>query len=106
MLFAPDATVMHYHDLDAPGFARQHFNYGRGGYLLRATCEENKVPAPGFEPVSFYLRLVGYPRHAAEPTRPARLTLLLLLSQMFNAAGYVFEAVNGLVARICRINRM
>lgn len=106
MLFAPDATVMHYHDLDASGFARQHFNYGRGGYLLRRTCEENEVPAPGFEPVSFYLRLVAYPRHGAEPTRAARLTLLLLLSQMFNAAGYVFEAGNGLVTRIFRINRM
>jgi len=105
MLFAPDATVMHYHDLDACGFARQHFNYGRGGYLLRRTCEEGKVPAPGIEPVSFYLRLVGYPRHGAESTRAVQLALLLLLSQIFNTAGYAFEAINGFTARTCRIDR-
>jgi GT2 family glycosyltransferase len=105
MLFAPDAIVMHDHDLDACGFARQHFNYGRGGYLLRRTCEENKVPVPRFESASFYLRLIGYPYHGSEPARAAQLTLVMVLSQVFNAAGYAFEAMNSLVARICRKSR-
>ena len=89
MAFASNALVYHEHHLTLRTFWRQHWNYGRGAYQFhrqRAVQQDGRVR---LEPVRFYWRLLHYPfgREAA----PWRITALLLVSQIVNAAGFFRE---------------
>ena len=92
MRFVPEAVVQHFHGMTLRAFARQHFGYGRGGYVFhrrRSGREPLRV-----EPLSFYAGLVAHPfrRRAAAGWRAVGATLLMLLSQVANVSGFFYEA--------------
>ncbi|MFO7538931.1 MAG: glycosyltransferase [Chloroflexota bacterium] len=84
--FVPDALVHHAHPLTLPRFWRQHFNYGRGAWQFR-----QRVGAVALERWGFYGRLLSYPWHVDGVQKRPLLTLLLIISQLANAAGYLRE---------------
>jgi GT2 family glycosyltransferase len=94
MSFAPEARVLHHHALDLPSFWRQHFNYGTGARRYRDRKRQRDGKAPGIEPVGFYLNLLRHPQRCSLP-RSATASLLLGLSQVANAAGFLWETLFG-----------
>jgi GT2 family glycosyltransferase len=92
MVFLPDAVVQHSHRLTLAGFVRQHFRYGRGAALFR-----REHLSRGSEGLRL---LLSFHRHwyrwLARPWReragvPAlTLTLLLLIWQAANLAGFLY----------------
>ena len=99
MVYAPAALVHHAHALDVPGFVEQHFRYGRGAYHFRKRTVSRGYQASRLEPLSFYRDLLAYPLQSAMPTGIGcfRVSLLFLLSQIANAAGFFREAFATLV---------
>jgi GT2 family glycosyltransferase len=89
--YAEDAIVDHHHAMSLAGFWRQHVNYGRGAYEFRRARRRRLAEPVPVEPLSFYLGLVRRPAHEC-PGRPS-LTLLAVLSQVANAAGFAVEAL-------------
>lgn len=91
MSYVPAAQINHAHELTLKKFWRQHFNYGRGAYhfhQLRAKRSVNKIKV---EPWSFYYNLLTYPfSHPAQQPR-LLITLLFMLSQVANVAGFFWE---------------
>lgn len=89
--YAPDALVYHRHPLTAPGFFRQHWNYGRGAFHFhRARARRGSGPVR-FEPLSFYVGLLRFPFTREGPGRGALSAALLAVSQVANVAGYAYE---------------
>ncbi len=88
LAYAPDAVVVHAQELDAAGFVRQHYGYGRGATRYRAGAPGRRVPAPGF-----YARLVrrGFREGPV-------VGGLVLGAQAITAAGVVAERLTGLGA--------
>ena len=95
MVYAPSAIVRHAHSLTIPEFARQHFRYGRGAYQFRQRIVRRGGQGPRMEPLSFYLGLLSYPLAAKSGVGAGslRISLLFLLSQAANAAGFLREAL-------------
>jgi len=91
LLVAPDAVVQHAHALSFKTFWRQQMNYGRGAYRLRKARSARGAAAMGFEPLSFYGRLVTYPIRAPRHRSALLLAALILVSQVAIVLGYVFE---------------
>jgi GT2 family glycosyltransferase len=91
MSYAPEARVNHAHVLTLRAFWRQHFTYGRGAFRFHQTRARRRSARFWIEPLAFYLRLL---RSAISPSRPWRslaLVALLLLSQIANATGLLWE---------------
>ncbi|MGH7565821.1 MAG: glycosyltransferase family 2 protein, partial [Gemmatimonadota bacterium] len=84
--YAPGAIVRHAHRLSLRGFLRQHFTYGRGAARFHRIRGSGPIP----EPASFYRELILYPWRDERRGR-ARMSALLALSQIANAAGYAWE---------------
>ncbi len=82
--YEPRALVVHRQILDAPGFWRQQFRYGRGAARFRAGARERRVARP-----SFYAGLVrrGFADGAA-------VGGLVLAAQAATAAGVVAERLS------------
>lgn len=99
LLYCPDAVVYHYHHLTLRGFCRQHFNYGRGGFRYRYLVGGGRWRQLKFEKLRFYLGLLlsGFGRLPF--SLAVRVTPLLALSQVVNAAGFLWEAARILVLR-------
>ena len=93
--YAPEVRVCHCQRLTLGGFMRQHFTYGRGAYRLRQMQAADTRRTLTFEPLAFYLRLVGHP-FAMRAPRPFRLFGLLLLSQAAGVAGFFREQLRSL----------
>ncbi len=95
MVYTPEAVVHHFHVLTYSGFLAQHFRYGRGAYAFRRRCVRSSWERVQLEPLSFYFSLLFYPLTLKSYDITARLhiTLLFLLSQAANAAGYCYEAL-------------
>jgi len=91
LLLAPDAVVRHAHALSLQTFWRQHMNYGRGSFRLRKARSSRGAAAIGFEPFSFYGRLVTYPVRAPRHRSALLLMVLMLVSQVATALGFVLE---------------
>ena len=91
LLLAPDALVQHAHALSFQTFWRQQMNYGRGAFRLRRARSSRGAEAIGFEPLSFYRRLVTYPVRAPRQRSALLLMALMLVSQMATALGFVIE---------------
>jgi len=87
---APEAIVRHEKDLDAAGFVRQFFGYGRGAYHFHA-----REPGRARATAGFYRRLPGAVR-GLDP----RTLALLGLWQAANAAGFAWEAGADAVSRL------
>jgi GT2 family glycosyltransferase len=94
MVYTPAALLYHAHSLDVSEFVQQHFRYGRGAYHFRKRTVSRGEQGTQLEPLSFYRDLLAYPLKSNRQTGVAswRISLLFLLSQMANAAGFFREA--------------
>jgi cellulose synthase/poly-beta-1,6-N-acetylglucosamine synthase-like glycosyltransferase len=88
--YAPEAVVYHAHPLTLSTLWRQHFGYGRGALRFhRARAPEGDGR---FKPdKTFYLKLLRASASHAQKSHAAHLTVLLLWSQVANAAGFFYE---------------
>lgn len=93
MRYAPEVTVTHAHPLTFRAFVRQHFNYGRGTFRYRTMQAALRDGQMSLEPLSFYLNLMRASRSVVHAKRKVQLTLLLGVSQVVNAAGFVWESM-------------
>ncbi|MDF1551810.1 MAG: glycosyltransferase [Deferrisomatales bacterium] len=91
LAYAPEAVVYHYHRLGLRSFCRQHFGYGRGAFHYHRGRSLRLGDKFRIEPFGFYLGLVGYPIRQHSIRRSLLFTVLLILSQAANAAGYFWE---------------
>lgn len=85
--FVPGAVVRHHHQLTFRRFWRQHANYGRGALHLHRILRARAAQGPRLEPLSFYLRLVGFPLRRRSRNALPRAALMLL-SQAAMTSGY------------------
>ena len=91
LVYASDAVVRHYHDLDLRSFCRQHFNYGRGAYCFHRRRVERG--AHKFEiQTSFHTKAMRYPFRRERGVKALSLWSALVLWQIANGAGFFFEA--------------
>jgi GT2 family glycosyltransferase len=90
LTYEPRAVVRHSHDLALGSLWRQHFGYGRGALRFhRAREVEGDAP---FKPdADFYKKLLRAPLSRSPKTKAARMSALLLWSQLANAAGFFYE---------------
>lgn len=89
--YVPEARVRHYHDLDAPGFWRQHFAYGRGAYRLRLARQRQGLPPLPGDPSWMRASLADYPFKEAGLRRGLALSALAFAAHAANLLGYFFE---------------
>lgn len=89
LTYAPEVVIRHAHCLDLGGFWRQHFNYGHGALGFHRSRAARRQRRSWIEPPSFYVRLAGYPMTRRRTPRAIGLALLLFLSQLANAAGFL-----------------
>jgi glycosyltransferase involved in cell wall biosynthesis len=90
MTYVPEAKVLHRHDLGFRSFCKQHLNYGRGAWHFRECKLRRGQKAPKFEPLAFYLGLVGHPWKKKQHY-PLAISALMVVSQVANATGYALE---------------
>ena len=95
MAYAPEAIVSHTHALTFQGFLQLHANYGRGTRRYRAMQAWSTGNRVQLEPLRFYLDLLRYPLCKSITNTRFSLTFLLAVSQLANAAGYLWERSNG-----------
>lgn len=90
MIYAAEVVVYHAHPLTLRTFWRQHFNYGRGAFRFhQARARRGEGP---FRPeYRFYRNLLGYPFLQPRDQRRWRIAVLLVASQIANAAGFCRE---------------
>ncbi len=88
--YAIGAVVRHEKDLDAAGFVRQFFDYGRGSYRFH-TGETGRARATA-----------GFYRALPKALRGSQASTLALLGvwQAANAAGFVWEAGADVLSRL------
>lgn len=92
LIHVPEARVYHRHPMTLIDFWRQHFRYGQGAYLFHRRTIARRSGRVRLEPISFYLRLLGYPLRKnllQTGSRRTLITALFGLSQMANSAGYL-----------------
>jgi glycosyltransferase involved in cell wall biosynthesis len=92
IFYRPDCIVGHAHSLRFASYVRQHFFYGRGAYRFHSQSTKRSSRQKRFEPLSFYWRLILHPWSAAAPTRAAKLSTLMVISQIANLSGYFYES--------------
>jgi len=88
LVYVQEAVIRHAHDLTFAGFLIQQFNYGRGSFLYHNMDKARNRRRPGFEPLSFYVRLLIYPFFHVAGVKKITLSFMFLLSQVAVAAGY------------------
>ena len=93
MIYAPEAVVRHAHALNLVSFWRQHWNYGRGAYFFRRVRATRAHTGIRIEPPIFYLNLLRSPFSQIDPLRASGIAVLLVLSQIANAAGLLREQI-------------
>lgn len=96
---APDVIVRHGHDLSVPTFVLQHFGYGRGALPYR-----DRAKGDGglrLEPLAFYSRMLGHPFESGD-SKAAVVSLLIVIAQVANAAGFAYEAGRRGLLRLSR----
>lgn len=104
MNFVHEARVLHAHELDLRSFWRQHFNYGTGAWRFRQQKRLRDGRGPKVEPLGFYVGLVSFARrHGLRPAIP--ISLLLMLSQVANACGFVSAWMSGVLPGTERAGR-
>jgi GT2 family glycosyltransferase len=90
LIYAPEVLVFHAHELTWRTFWRQHFNYGRGAFLLQQARTrygwEHFKPDP-----RYYLYLLRYPFLQVCRRQAWMLSGLLFVSQVASVAGLVSE---------------
>jgi glycosyltransferase involved in cell wall biosynthesis len=76
--------VHHAHPLGLRSFLRQHYNYGRGAFVLH-----HAPLASRHQPANFYLSLLLWPVSPRRGARSLRLWPLILASQCAHLTGYL-----------------
>lgn len=87
-----DAVITHCHALNLRRFVAKNFSYGRGAFQVRRPVGVEKRDRRPFEPFRFYRDLIFGPVNRGVTPERIALSLLMLLAQGANAAGYVWEA--------------
>lgn len=88
--YAPEVLIYHAHDLSLREFCGQHLRYGQGAFHYWRARARRGGGGLTVEPLRFYLDLVRHPLRDGKE-RAVRSTLLLLLAQVANAAGFLVE---------------
>ena len=91
MTYAPEANVYHRHRSTLYSYCKLHFKYGRGAYhyhLLRAGGPGQGGLKPDWR---FYWACLRYPFQHMTTRRTIIVVPLLLLWQVFNAAGFFWQ---------------
>jgi len=91
MIYAQEVLVYHAHALTLDTFWRQHFNYGRGAFYFHQAHARRGQERIKVEPLPFYLNLLRYPFSQARGLQALLLAVLLGVSQMANAIGFLWE---------------
>ncbi len=91
MVYAPEAVIRHAHGLTLPSFIRQHYFYGRGAYCFHQVRASRASGRFKVEPPSFYVGMLRYPFSCGQGLKAVPLSLLLVLAQAANAAGFFYE---------------
>jgi GT2 family glycosyltransferase len=98
MTYAPEVVIYHSHDLKFGTFWNQHFNYGRGAYRFHRARAQRGTGC--FRPdLKFYKRLFFIPFVQERGIRVLRVTILLIISQIANALGFLREWFNQIKRR-------
>ncbi len=91
LIFAPDAVARHFHELNLFSFLEMYFRYGRGACLYHHQSdgsEDEDTVVPKWE---FYRECLRGAFRGRLLTDAIEITLLMVLWQCANFAGYVFE---------------
>lgn len=91
MIYAPEVLVYHAHELTWRTFWRQHFNYGRGAFLLQQVRTRHGWDHFKHDP-RYYLYLLRSPLSKAREKKKLRLVVALGITQVANAAGFFWES--------------
>ena len=92
LAMAPDAFVVHCHEMSFLGFWKQHYRYGRGAFTFAtARRQRNGGPVP-FEGSSVHLNLILSPVRKSFRPMSFYLSVLIFVSQVANLIGYLMEA--------------
>ena len=94
MIYSPEVQVYHAHQLTFPTFWWQHFNYGRGAFYFRSVRSQRTLERIKVEPLSFYLNLLTYPFLQTSYPQVLLLVFLIIVSQLANIVGFLWEKVN------------
>ena len=93
VIYAPEVVVYHVHVLNFRTFWRKHLTYGRGAYRYHQVRAQR-----GFGPFrpdpKFYIRLILNPFIQKQRKRALRVTVLLMISQVANGLGFLWEGLN------------
>lgn len=84
-------TVYHAHQLTLKTFCFQHFNYGCGAFRFHQAKTQRTNEHIKVEPLKFYLNLLRYPFLQKSSQPKILVTILLLISQFANVAGFFWE---------------
>jgi len=103
MVYAPEVVVRHSHFLRYQSFCRQHFNYGGAALYFHKVRAERGQRRLKLEPLRFYLNLLRYPFLHLQPGQSILIAMLLLLSQVGNAAGICWGALSKPARRLKEI---
>jgi GT2 family glycosyltransferase len=91
MIYAAEAVVYHAHDLTFRTFLGQHFRYGRGAFYFHQSRARRGQHRFKVEPPAFYFNMLRYPFVNAQSVNALILMLLLVVTQVVNAAGFFWE---------------
>jgi GT2 family glycosyltransferase len=91
MVYVPEAVVYHVHSLDMRKFWSQHFGYGRGAFRFWRAHQGRSGRKIRIEPPGFYWGMLTYPLRLQHCRAPLAVAALLLLSQVANFAGFLWE---------------
>ena len=103
MIYAPEVVVRHSHFLRYQSFCRQHFNYGGAALYFHKVRVERGQRRIKLEPLRFYLNLLRYPFLHLQPRQSILIAMLLLLSQVGNAAGICWGVLSKPARRLKEI---
>ncbi|MEK8019274.1 MAG: glycosyltransferase [Candidatus Parabeggiatoa sp.] len=92
--YAPEVLVSHFHDLTLRTFIRQHFNYGRGNFRFQQLRQKRRQSQNKIEASSFYLSMLHYPFSQQPRQKAFLLSILLVISQLGNIAGFAWERLS------------
>ena len=93
MTYASEAVVHHSHALTFRSFVRQHFTYGRGASWFHRTRRARGHDRLKLEPPRFYVDLIRQPFALRRGARAPLLAALMVITQIANAAGFLWEAL-------------
>jgi glycosyltransferase involved in cell wall biosynthesis len=94
MIYAPEVLVHHRHDLNLVSLWRQHFNYGKGGFLFHNRRARQGRGQFRLQP-GFHLELFRYPLAHVGGLRGLLVEALMMEMQLANATGFFFQAIKG-----------